>query len=150
MSIITDVRAEIDPEQPDWSDAEPIISEQPATWVYWNPRSQIVIRQRQDGYCQDEEPFLFFSVENVPTLIAALRTKLAEFTGAVEDLPEPRIKAEAARRPLTAAERQRRRRDRSHEKRDGSHEPRDAERDARDIPPGEDPGLFALEEEESR
>jgi hypothetical protein len=126
MSIITDLRDQADSKPPEWDDAEPIIYEQPATWLYWNPHGQLVIRQRGEVF--EDNPFLFFSVENVPTLIAVLRTKLAEL-GAEGDLPEIRIEAEAAKRPLTAAERQRRRRDKSHEssrgQRDRSHENRD-------------------------
>jgi hypothetical protein len=120
----TDVRDQIDAE-PGWDDEDPIISEQPPTWLYWNQHGQIVRRQRQSGYYEDEDPFLFLSIENVPKLIQALQMKLAESAGAEGDLPEPRIEAEVARRPLTAAERQRRRRDKGHEARDKIHEARD-------------------------
>ena len=115
MSVITDLRAEIDPE-PDWDDEDPIISEQPPTRLYWNQRGQLVLRQRLCGL-EDEERFLFFSVENVPALIRALQQKLIEFGSAQEDLPEPRIEAEAASQPLTNAERQRRHRDKQRNER---------------------------------
>jgi hypothetical protein len=99
----------------EWDAEEPVICEQPPTWVYWNPNGQIVFRQRQTGFYHDEEPFLFLSIENVPALIRALQQKLAE-----DDVPEPRVEATTARHPLTDAERQRRRRKRQ---RDESHEP---------------------------
>jgi hypothetical protein len=104
----------------DWDDEDPIISEQPSTWLYWNERQQLVLRQQQSGL-EDETPFLFFSIENVPALIRALQQRLTEL-GSAEDLPEPWIEAEAARRPLKAVERQRRRRDKQ---RDELHEARD-------------------------
>jgi hypothetical protein len=91
--------------------------------IYSNPRDQLVIRQWHNAPCgEDDEPFLFFSVENVPALIADLTKKLREFGSGLaghadtqqpaEDLAESHgAKAEANRTrqaPLSAAERQRR------------------------------------------
>jgi hypothetical protein len=145
MSIITDLRDQADTESK-WDDEEPIISEQPPTWVYWNQRGQIVIRQRLVSY-EDEEPFLFFSVENVPALIRALREKLAELDIA-EDLPAPRIEAKTARPRLTNAERQRRYRNtrRNAERNESNaerNEKRDSQRDSRDEKRDEPALLFS-------
>jgi hypothetical protein len=132
MSHITSLRDQADSKPPEWDDQAPIIYEQPATWLYWNPHGQLVIRQRGEVF--EDNPFLFFSPENVPALIRALRQKLAEIDIA-EDMPEPRTPAKAARRPLTPAERQRKRRHashESHEKSHASHEKRDSPRDSRD------------------
>jgi hypothetical protein len=129
VSHITDLRDQVDSKPPEWDDAEPIIPEQPPTWLYWNPHGQLVIRQR--GEIFEDNPFLFFSVENIPALIQALRQKLAE-VDIVEDPPAPRLAAKPSRRPLTAAEPQRKRRDKSHENRDMSHEPRDTSHENRD------------------
>jgi hypothetical protein len=98
MSHITDPRDQIDA-GPKWDEDDPVICEQPATWCFWNHRGQVVIRQKQQtGYCDDDEPFLFISIENVPTLVAALQTKLSEFArfaGVKRGVPEPALKAEA-------------------------------------------------------
>jgi hypothetical protein len=121
MSVTTTLRHQIDPE-PDWKDEEPIITEQPETFLYWNPRCQLVLRQRNEVY--EDNPYLFFSIENVPALIRALQQKLAEFASAQEVLPEVQVEREPANRtrqaPLSAAERQRRRRDKSHGERDSA------------------------------
>jgi hypothetical protein len=118
---------------PKWDDGEPLISEQPETWLYWNPRGQLVLRQRQEMF--EDNPYLLLSIEFIPQLIAALEGKLAEATNIgtepsepSEPRTEPEIEIEAGKRPLTAAERQRRRRNKSHgshETSHGSHEERD-------------------------
>jgi hypothetical protein len=109
--------------EPEWSDDDPVIFEQPATWVFWNPHGQLVIRQRGEVF--DDDPAVFLSIEYVPALIGALRQKLSEYASAEADPPEPPAELEAAERPLTAAERQRRRRhkrDKCHESHETSHE----------------------------
>jgi hypothetical protein len=125
---VTDAQLGVEPEEPKRDDAEPIIPEQPPTWIYWNPRDQLVIRQWHNAPSgEDDEPFLFFSVENVPALIAGLTEKLRDFDRGLaghadtqqpaQDLAEPHeAKAEATNRtrqaPLSTAERQRRFRER--------------------------------------
>ena len=55
----------------DWSDDSAVVlREQPATAVYFNPRGQVVIRQQGEVF--DDDPFVFFNVESLPALIAAL------------------------------------------------------------------------------
>jgi hypothetical protein len=146
MSVITDLRHQIDPE-PDWDDDENlVVAEQPETHCYWNPRGQLVLRQRMEVF--EDNPFLIFSVENVPALIRALQQRLAEFQNA-EDLPEPQLEQELVKqRPLTAAERKRRSRQRrSHETQsrchDSGHENRDGQRDMRNEPRDEPALLFS-------
>jgi hypothetical protein len=105
-----------EPDEPDWDDEESmIVPEQPATFVYWNPRGQLVIRQK--GQIFEDDPYVIFTVEYLQTLIAALKQKLRDLDS-TEALAEPHeAKAKAANRqaPLSAAERQRRFRQRRNE-----------------------------------
>jgi hypothetical protein len=120
--------------EPRWDDDDNrVIPEQPETWCYLNPNNQIVVRQKHSDPSRDDDPFVFFGAEHVPQLIAALQ-ELAECAGAEDGQPEP-AGPEPAKRPLTAAERQRRRRNKNRE----SHEARDTSHDERD----EDPSLFS-------
>jgi hypothetical protein len=65
----------------DWSDEENVVChEQPRSAVYFNPRGQVVIRQQADYHAFDEDSFVFFSIENVPALIEALRVCIASNT----------------------------------------------------------------------
>jgi hypothetical protein len=52
------------------NDGDAIIPKQPATYVYCNPHDQIVIRQ---GNWPDDDHYVFFSPETIPTLIARLK-----------------------------------------------------------------------------
>jgi hypothetical protein len=140
----------IEEPEPKWDDDDPIVAEQPSTWVYWNTRGQVVIRQRAEVF--EDDPFVMFSIENLPALIAALRQKLAEWN-TPGDHPEPQIEPKPAKqRALTAAERKRRSRQQRHDvtksghechgNRDIGHENPDMPRDNRDIAlpfPGENP-----------
>ena len=64
----------------------------------------MVIRQKGDYHAFEDDPFVFFSVENVPALIDALRACLAP------DTPKPASAQRSQQR--TAAARQRRYRER--------------------------------------
>ena len=94
--------------EPDWDDDDPIILEQPPTWLYWNVKGQIVIGQQQCGF-ENEMPFVFFSVASVPALISALREKLAELAAADSE----QFERKPAKQLLTGTERQRRYKKRS-------------------------------------
>lgn len=75
----------------DWSNREhTIVPEQPESAVYWNPQGQLVIRQRRDGYRydDDDDQFVFFSVEHLPRLIHELQTKLREAQQTNNSSPE--------------------------------------------------------------
>lgn len=69
---------ELDDEH-NWSDCPDIvIREQPVTKVYSNPYGQVVIRQLASLYGNHDDPFVFFSRENIPALIAALQKAVSE------------------------------------------------------------------------
>jgi hypothetical protein len=54
----------------DWSDQESVVlTEQPETAVYWNPRGELVIRQRR---WPDDDPCIFISPHNVAAFIDRL------------------------------------------------------------------------------
>jgi hypothetical protein len=91
----------------DWDADSTIIAEQPTTAVYWNQLDQVVIRQQQWAY-EDEDQFVFFSIEMAPMLIRALQQKLVEFASAEEEFQVGREPANRSKRPLSGAERQRR------------------------------------------
>jgi len=57
-----------------WRDTESVIIEQqPKTACYWNPVGQVVVRQ--DGW-PDDDAYLIFNLEHLPTLISALQQML--------------------------------------------------------------------------
>jgi hypothetical protein len=64
-------------DESDWSSSAPniVIHHQPRTKVYTNINDQIVIRQERD-WCENDDPFVYFSRENVPALIAALQAAI--------------------------------------------------------------------------
>lgn len=65
----------------DWSERDAVVVwEQPRTAVYTNPHDQVVIRQMTTIW-DEEDPYLYFSRENVPALIAALQRVLDEAEG---------------------------------------------------------------------
>ena len=54
----------------DWSDPESLVlSEQPETAIYWNPRGELVIRQRR---WPDDDSILFISASNVGQFVDRL------------------------------------------------------------------------------
>jgi hypothetical protein len=83
----------------DWNAEQPIIASQPATAVYESPHRQIVIRQYRSDI-NDDDRFVFFSIEHLLALIAELQTYL------------PERERSARKRDNTAAERKRRQRNR--------------------------------------
>jgi hypothetical protein len=95
----------IEEPNPEWDDDDPIVAEQPATWVYWNTRGQVNIRQRAEVF--EDDPWVTFNIENVPALIRALHQKIVEWNTCDDD-PEPQPKPKPAKHPLSNAERQRR------------------------------------------
>jgi hypothetical protein len=58
------------------SDDDLIILEQPATRVFENVHGQIVIRQT--GQVFEDDPFVFFNRENLPSLISALSAYVSD------------------------------------------------------------------------
>jgi hypothetical protein len=115
-----------------WSDESAIVlNRQPRTAVYLNPRGQLVIRQEAD-FDETEDPYLYFSQENVIALcyglfdaIGAPYSIIADVHGGCVDIPRPGQPGidldatnaasdgfEAKGKDPTAAERQRRRRER--------------------------------------
>jgi hypothetical protein len=77
----------------DWNASDgtrTIVEQQPTTAAYWNPRGQVVIRQYRTGY-DDEDQFVFFGVEALPKLIAALQQFSVEappsFESAAQEAP---------------------------------------------------------------
>jgi len=59
----------------DWNtDDSVIITEQPATALYWNSREQLVIRQR--GW-PDDDSFVYFNRAMLPHLIEMLQADVA-------------------------------------------------------------------------
>ncbi|MGO7279395.1 hypothetical protein ACCT18_29530 [Rhizobium ruizarguesonis] len=62
----------------DWKGSDVIIDEQPTTAVYRNTRNGIVIRQEMTGL-DDEDQYVFFStVDDVRTLINALKREIGD------------------------------------------------------------------------
>lgn len=61
------------PDDFDWDDVETVCYLQRRSAVYLNPHGQVVIRQEQESFYHEEDPFVFFNVENVPALIEKLR-----------------------------------------------------------------------------
>jgi hypothetical protein len=114
-----------EPDEREWDADDPLIEGQPSTWIYWNPRGQVVIRQKGEVF--EDDPYVMFTVENLPALIADLRCKLAESAGAHEDVPEPEIEEKSAKPPNPNAERQRRYR----QKRNADRNARNAQSDER-------------------
>lgn len=57
--------------------ASVVLWEQPATAVYRNSRSQIVVRQERDAQTEDD-PYVVIAVHNVDALIVGLRKVMAE------------------------------------------------------------------------
>jgi hypothetical protein len=67
------------PERAEWSAENPdlLVPCQPATMLYWNPFSQVVILQEcRDPY--EEESFVFFSIDSVPALIPRLQQMMKD------------------------------------------------------------------------
>ena len=95
----------------EWDDNENcVIDEQPQTWVYLNPREQIVIRQRREVH--EVDPFVFFNIDALSVLIDALEPYLLAH-GLEKDLVQQTELGRAVKaRDKTAAARQRRYRDR--------------------------------------
>ena len=102
------VRQPEDPEEQDdtgfdWCGDDIVCHQQPRSAVYFNPHGQVVIRQERDYHAFEDDPFVFFSVENVPALIEALRACLEPGT------PKPAAaQAKLTNNGRTAADRQRR------------------------------------------
>src|SRR5687768_15894701 len=73
-TIVEDEPNEQVGDESDWSSSAPniIIQQQPRTKVYTNVNDQVVIRQERD-WCENDDPFVYFSRENVPALISALQ-----------------------------------------------------------------------------
>jgi len=93
-------KIEPEPEEPKWDADDPLIIEQPSTWIFWGGKGHLVIRQRGEVF--EDDPCVMFTVENLPALIAGLRCKLAEAAAAQnEPEPEPQTKAEQVNRPPT-------------------------------------------------
>jgi hypothetical protein len=62
----------------DWRhDESVIIGHQPRSACYWNPASQIVIRQERDAY-EDDDPFLILNPESAGALVSDLLLKQIE------------------------------------------------------------------------
>jgi hypothetical protein len=113
----------------DWSDINVVIHEQPQSGVYLNPNGQLVIRQLRNAY-EDEDPFLYFSLENVPALVRAIID-----TAGIEPAdvwPQQQLNVLPAPIPATGAERSKRYRQR---KRDDGVTNRDARRHATTVTP---------------
>ena len=70
MSATLEATPETDPDF-DWDDPEAVVlREQPETAVYWNPKGELVIRQRRDY--PDEDQFIYIAAANVDSFIDKL------------------------------------------------------------------------------
>jgi hypothetical protein len=96
--------AEIVPQET--SDDDLVIFEQPATRVFENVHGQIVIRQTAEVF--EDDPFVIFNRENLPTLISALSAYVSDVkAGAPTEAGERSHRNAAATRQKRYRERHR-------------------------------------------
>jgi hypothetical protein len=63
-----------------WSDVEDglVQEDQLAVAVYLNPKGDVVIRQKADGYAQQEDPWIVISKDKLERLIEKLQQYVAD------------------------------------------------------------------------